>query len=478
MTSAKRQNLLKSSVVYAFGMILPKLLGILLLPIFTRILSPDDYGVLAYTNSIVDFLFIFSVLSLNSYVLRFWMDYDRDDDRGRRRMVGAVFTFLCVLNLVLQGLCFLVGPLAVSGFDVQVPFYPYFALALVGNYFNMMSVIPLAVYRLLDRPGAYIGLTIFRSLLYYTLAYVMVVHLDQGLLGMYLAQVVAYAFTSVFYVHTIWRHGSFTWDLGVIREGLVFSLPLIPGVVAHLVIRLIDRVMLEAYVSMDRLGLYSIGYTLGFFSLIILIQSGYRAFEPAVFQAWGRDGFDVLWRRLRSVFVAFIVVAAVGVGLLSRELLTVLTGPKFHVAYRVVPVVALAACLRGVGLLYALILISAKKTRASTQMVLAGAVVNVGVNLALIPSLGIMGAAWSSVASFGVMILAGYLLCERGGPGRALAPLARDGLAVAAGAVLVGTVVYGLEPELTWFWLGIKLLLVLGYAALIAVHYKLWRLVR
>jgi len=472
-----RQNLLKSSAVYAFGMILPKMMSIILLPIFTKVLGPEDYGVLAYTSSIVEFLFVFSLLSLNSYVLRFWMDYDPDDDKGRRRLVGAVFTFLCGFNLLLFGGGFIIGPLAVSGFDIQVPFFPYFALALTANYFNMMSVIPLAVFRLLDRPGTYVALTVSRSLIQYAVAWILVVYLDWGLLGMYVAQVAVFALFSVLYVRVIWRHGTFNWDLGLIRKGLVFALPLLPGALAHLVIRVIDLVMLEAQVSLDRLGVYSIGYTLGFFSLAVLVQGGYRAFEPVIFQAWNRDDFDATWRKIRGVYVALVFVAGVGVGLLGPELLHVLTTPRFHGAFKVVPVVALGASLWAVSLLFTIVLVAAKKTRASTWVIIAGAAVNVSVNLVLIPLLGIMGAAWSSVLSFGVMVPLAYVICERNGLLRARDLLLRDLLALAAGAALVGSVVFAIAPEPSWSWFGIKLLLVLGYAALMAVLYRLWRFV-
>ena len=469
---------MRSGAVYALGMIVPKLMSILLLPIFTKLLGPEDYGVLAYTNSIIEFLFVFSILSLNSYVLRFWMDYEPGDEEGRRRLTGAVFTFLCVFNLLLLGGAFAVGPLLISGFGVQVPFFPYFALALTANFFNTLSVIPLAMFRLLDRPGAYVGISISRSLIQYGVAYVLLVHMDMGLLGMYVAQVGVFAVFSLVYLRVIWRIGSFTWDLGLVRQGLVFALPLLPGAVAHQVIRVIDRVMLEAHVSMERLGLYSIGYMLGFFSIMVLVQGGYRAFEPTIFQVWGRDDFEASWRRIRGGFVALLLVAGVGVGLLGREFLQVLTSPRFHESYRIVPVVALAAVLRGMGMMFTILLVAAKRTKAATQVLLVGAVVNVLVNLALIPTLGIMGAAWSSVAAFGIMVPLAYLICERHGILRARDTLGRDLVAVAAAAALVGWVVYGVAPEPSWAWFGLKLFLCLAYAALVAVLYRLWRFVR
>ncbi len=474
----KRKNLLRSGAIYAVGMIIPKLMSIVLLPIFTRYLGPEDYGILAYTSSVIEFLFVFSVLSLNSYVLRFWMDFAPGDDAGRRRLIGAVFSFLCAFNVVIMAGGFSLGPLAVSGLGIQVPFFPYFALALISNFFNMTSVLPLAVFRLLDRPAQYVGLTVSRSLLQYGVAYVLVVHLGWGLLGMYVAQAGVYAVFSLLYLRVIWRHGSFTWDLGLVRKGLLFSLPLLPGVMSHLVIRLIDRLMLEAWVSLDRLGIYSIGYTLGFFSLMVLIQGGYKAFEPVIFQAWSRDGFEATWRRIRVVFVSLLLVAAVAVGLLGREFLQILTTARFHEAYRVVPVVALAACLRGFGLLFSILLVAAKRTTIAAAVVLAGAAVNVGMNLVLIPRLGILGAAWSSVAAYGIMAPLAYVACERLGILRVRDLLVRDLLALAAGIALVGAVVYGQGGAPSWGLFGLKVLLILVYGAGVAVLYRVWTYLR
>lgn len=468
----KRKNILASGAIYAFGMILPKIISVLLLPIFTRYLGPEDYGILAYTNSMMEFLLVFSLLSLHSYVLRFWMDYAPNDDAGRRRLVGGVFVFLCALNVVILAGGFTLGPLAISALDVQVPFFPFFALALVSNFFNMTSVLPLAVFRLLDRPAHYIALTASRSFLQYGLAYILVVHLGWGVLGMYVAQISVFAVYSLLYVRIIWRHGSFVWDMALIRKGLAFSLPLFPGVLSHLVIRIIDRLMLEAEVSLEALGLYSIGYTLGFFSLMVLIQGGYRAFEPVIFQAWGHQGFEETWRRIRTVFVPLLLVAAVGVGLFGRELLLVLTTQRFYAADKVIPVVALAACLRGGGLLFSILLIAAKRTKVATIVVFVGAAVNVVMNLLLIPRLGILGAAWSSVAAFAVMTPLAYLLCERLGLIRARDVLIRDLLALSGGMALVGGMVYGVAGEPSWGLFILKMVLVLGYAAGVAILYR------
>jgi len=84
-------------------------------------------------------------------------------------------------------------------------------------------------------------------------------------------------------------------------------------------------------------------------------------------------GFDALWRKIRGVFLSLILVAGVGVGLLGRELLVVLTTPRFYDADQVVAVAAFAACLQAMSLMFMTLLVAAKKTFASTKVVMLGA---------------------------------------------------------------------------------------------------------
>ena len=74
------------------GDIIPKVIGLFLMPILTRYLSPEDYGIMTYTESIALFVYAFTILSLNSYLLRHYSDISSDIEK--KKFVGNLFVFI------------------------------------------------------------------------------------------------------------------------------------------------------------------------------------------------------------------------------------------------------------------------------------------------------------------------------------------------------------------------------------------------
>jgi len=468
------RKMLGNAALYSIGEIIPKAVRILLLPVFTRYLLPEEYGILAYTSSVVAFLFVLSILSLNTYIIRFYFDFDPDDEMSRRKLIGNVFVFMLIFNSAMTAVALIIGPWVVAYYGVDVPFYPYFILALLGNFFNVLSVVPMAVYRIKKQAGIFIVLSVSRAVLQTVVALVLVVGFEVGVIGVYWSVVgVGAAYAWVYFV-VIYRHGIFTLDVAQIRRALAFSLPIIPAAMSHLVIDLADRIMLESRVTLDRLGLYSVAYTLGF-GMTVVIQGGYKAFEPELFQAHGTKGFVGVYDRIKRTFLFVVMVAGAGLALFSPELLLVMTSPRFHDASGIVPIVVLAACLRAVGMLFSIMLIASKHTVLSTVVVVLGAVVNVSTNLVLIPTFGIVGAAWSTVAAFAVMAPLAYLFCERLGILRVRGLLVRDLLAFIVVGVTVWWFVYSWIPAGVGLAVAVKAGVWLVLAGLLGLIYGIWR---
>ena len=85
------------------------------------------------------------------------------------------------------------------------------------------------------------------------------------------------------------------------KSALKFSLPLIPGAISFIILDISDRIILEKYVSLKELGLYSIAYTLGF-GLNVVINGSYRAFEPILFKSFSTEDFSEIFIRIKNNF--------------------------------------------------------------------------------------------------------------------------------------------------------------------------------
>ena len=139
------------------GEIVPKVVGLFLMPVFTKYLSPEDYGIMSYTEAIAVFMYIFSVLSLNSYLLRSYSE--TNSDLEKKKFVGNLFVFIMSYNIVVMFVFSAVLSIVFQVMEMQVNFFPYMFLALLTNFFNIFAVIPMALYRIQEKAGKFVGLS-------------------------------------------------------------------------------------------------------------------------------------------------------------------------------------------------------------------------------------------------------------------------------------------------------------------------------
>ena len=112
-------SLLKNTIYYSVGEICPRIISFFLLPVYTHFLSPADYGILSYTNTVMLFLFALGTLSLNSFVLRYYFIWNKEHER--RRLIGSVVSVILVMNLLILGLAFCFLPHLIDKYHIQVP---------------------------------------------------------------------------------------------------------------------------------------------------------------------------------------------------------------------------------------------------------------------------------------------------------------------------------------------------------------------
>ena len=225
---------------------------------------------------------------------------------------------------------------------------------------------------------------------------------------------------------------------------------------------LADRRILAAFVSMSEVGLYSVGYTFG-----TAVKFALSAFEPAwqpfvSAQMSKPEGRQTLARLVTYVLSGF-VFCALGVAVLGREVVRLMTAPAFHAAAPVVPVVALAYLLHGVFLLTSIGIGISKKARYYPIVTLASAGTNVAGNLLLIPRFGILGAAWATVASYVVMAGLGLLISQRLHP----IPFELGRLARVVAPAVVVYAVSLLSPEAFVPAVAVKCALLLAFPVLV-----------
>jgi len=395
-----QSKIVKNTFFYAVGELLPKVVSLLLLPVYTRFLTPEDYGIISYTQTIITFLAVLGTFALNTYVLRFY--FIHKDENERRTLFGTIQLFVVFLNVIILLMAFLVMPSIIDHYHIQVPWYPYFLLAFIINFLDCFSIIPMVVYRIRQEAVKFVILGLSRTILTVLLTLYLVVYLKSGLIGTFQAQL--YVNVPYLFVYLVVMHKYARWQIKwqYIKEGLNFSAPLISGTICYMLLSVSDRIILERNVSIGDLGIYNIACQMSL-ALSIVIRSGYRSVEPIIFQEYGKAGYYQFIRKIQSVFFCSIYVGAMIIALFSQEIFQLMTTEAFYNGYLLVPALIVGVIMTGQNMIYGGVLQGEGRTKLQGLATLVGAIVSVVVNLTLIPLYGIYAAAVASAVSFFVM---------------------------------------------------------------------------
>jgi O-antigen/teichoic acid export membrane protein len=403
---------IRNTGIYTLGNALPQVVNVLLLPIFTRFLSPADYGILNYTTALNAFFFIAGSFSIHSYLLRHYFECRSEEER--RTMFGVVFLFLLAYNFLLLGAEFLVLPLAFGYLNTQVPFNPYVKYALLLNFVEVMATIPMAYFRMRQEAVRFVLVSFSRVLLSAGLSLYFVVGMKLGVLGRFYGLLGDAAVFLVVYLTIIFRISRLKWNWAVLRAALSFSWPILPGAIFLSVTTMSDRLFLERFVPLPQMGIYALGATicsgLGFFTNGI-----YRAVEPEIYRASRQSDFTVKIMKMKRCLVLVLLLVGLLTVSFSREIVTLLASSRFRESYKLLALLVIPVIVQGITMPANCYLLSVYKTRYLPWIALAGAAASVTSNLTLIPVLGIHGAALSAILASAVTMLMYKVYTEGGG---------------------------------------------------------------
>lgn len=437
-------------------------LQFLLLPLYTKWMSPREYGVLALLLLFSSFAKILFRMGLDAGYFR--VHYDQPGRREQRRLAGTVALFASGVGTALFLLTVaLSGTIARLLSTDEPPPSLWVVLSAADVWVATFCFVPQSLLRIEGRPGLFAALAALRHAATIGLKVYLLLQ-GHGVVGVLVADVAATTLFAVVLSPILLRGTTLALDWKLLRPALAFGLPKVPHGLLVQSQNLIDRRILELFVSMADLGVYHVGYTLG--GAVKFAMSAFEpAWQPFLYEQVKKEGAPQLVARVVTYVFAAFLFCGTGLAVLGRELLVLMTDARFHGAAPIVPVVAFAYVLHGAFLLGSVGIGITRSARYYPLVTAVSAAVNIGANLLLIPRFGPLGAAWATVASYAAMAGFGIFLSQRLWPvpfewGR----LGRL-VAIAGGVLGVGWAApAALLPGLVWK--GVGLLSGLGLGAL------------
>ena len=390
----------RHSAIYGLGGLVQRILAVLLLPLYTRYLSPSDYGIVETLIALTTVLVITLRLGITNAFFRFY--FDRPDPAHRRLVLRTSFWFtmgMATLGLVV-GAAFsreISSVLFGSADEAEVVAAAFVGLWAQMNYEQLTSL-----FRVEERSVAFVCASLANVFLTIAITLLLVVSLEKGAIGVIVGN---FSGTLIVYLALLgYRREQLglQFDRGLLREMNHFGIPLVPTALFLWVTNFSDRFFLVKLADVAEAGLYSVGVRVA--SAMVLLLTAFRMAWPA-FAYSIKDEREA--RRTYAYVLTYLTVVtawvALALTLLSPWLVDLLAAPRFADSASVVGPLAFATVSYASYIVIAIGVGRARRTQFNWVVTGAAAVVNVALNLALIPPYGMMGAALATVAAYTTM---------------------------------------------------------------------------
>jgi len=380
--------------------IIQRFLAFILLPLYTRFLTPDDYGIVAVVSSLVITLEILFMFSLGGAITKFYFEY-KDNPPELKRFYGTVFLFLFIVSVTLSTISIIFGPVFLSPFLDKIEFYPYMAVAIAGLFFFPVYDLYLNMLQTEERTVEFSIVTISCFVFKTILSIIFVVGMKNGAIGPIAAESISnLIFFAVAFVR-IRKKITFTIDIKYLKTALAYSIPLLPHTLVTQIKHIADKLFLNSMIGTAAAGIYNIGFQIGNLTAVIAMAIN-RAYIPVFMESMKSQEKESLekLKKLSAFLVFFYCTFSFVLSIFSREVIIVLTTEKYYQAYLVVPFIAFSFAARGIYFLFVnTLFFYEKKTKLVAVISILTAALNIALNYSFIKLFSISGAAAATMTS-------------------------------------------------------------------------------
>ena len=400
------------------GQTIATLFGFISFPVFTRILTQGEYGIMSLVATTIALLVALTKGGLSGGIVRYYAEYNTSQEQRDIFSSTIFFRGLIIACIaVLLYLLVLQFPPTLLGLNEEI--VSYFMIMAVYVFIRPMNII---VLNLLQTSGKTIlfnivtilerGAPVFFSIL--LLLYVI------GQFAGYFGGLVLGELT-VSLVLFIWFFSTYKVNIKKVSYKLSldlisFGLPLLLSEILYLLLSYLDRYLIFALKGEDALGVYSVGHNMAFYVSNILMVSLTSTIIPlytSTYQNEGREKTEAFLSKAVHYMLILLIPTWFGYCALAEDIFIDFTSEKYASAAAFSPIILLGSFCFGMNSIFSAGLFLQKKTKQISAILCAGFVVNILTNLLLIPKYGVLGSAFASLLGYVVVMILTIIFSNR-----------------------------------------------------------------
>jgi O-antigen/teichoic acid export membrane protein len=405
-------GLVSDALTYGASSMLGQILSFLLLPLYTRYLTPEDYGIIALLTIVITLFTPLANLGMTNAIFRRFNTSKTAQERRNVLSTGLYSVLVSSLLLTLTGLTILAEP--ITNLLLEDLAYTWLMqLAILTGTFNTVGQVPNVILRADRRVKIAATLNVITLFINIVITIALVVSLQMGVAGVIIANLISSIITLFLRFIFVRRQISLYFELYIWRRMLTYGLPFLPHRLQSIGLAQFGVFLIAEVLGKHDAGLYSIAIRISM-PMTFVVGAIQKAWVPYKFQIHAEDDApEQFFRSTVTYYIAAITYLWLGVSLWGPEVVRLLTTPEFHDAALLVPFVALIPFAMGGYFMFGTGIELSDNTLPMPVVSLAGLITVIATSVVLMPALGALGAALATSLGWVIMAASIYYFSQK-----------------------------------------------------------------
>jgi len=405
----------KETAIYGLSTIIGRFLNFILVPFYTNVLKPDQYGIVTTIYAYIAFLNIIYSYGMESAYMRYASSLEIG---SKKENFSTPFISIFLTSLLFSSIIHIFSEKIANLINIPIDFSVCIRYSAWILFFDALCIIPLSALRLEGKAMIFSTIKIVNIVVNVTLNIVLLLKFKLGVYGVFISGVASSALTFLMVLPIILKNLSFSFLKRLYIELLKFGLPYIPSGLSAIVIQVIDRPILKALTDDATVGIYQANYRLGIFMMLFVSMFDY-AWRPFFLRNANNPDAKKLFSRVMTYFTLVGALLFILVSLLIEDFVKLkilgryIIHPDYWLGLGIVPIVLLGYLFNGIYVNLIVGIYIQKKTKYLPYITGIGAIANILGNYTLIPILGMYGSAWATLISYLIMAISLFIAVQR-----------------------------------------------------------------
>ncbi len=412
----KIKSLSKQTLIYGTSTIIGRFINFLLVPFYTNIFLPSEYGVIAIVYSFIAFLNIIYSAGLEQGFFKFASSKEIGSEKQN---FSIPFYSILINSAFFSAILFLLsvqisGAYLLKGTSPDIIKYSAYIL-----FLDAIVLVPFARLRLVNKAKKFAAVKIINIAVNVALNFILILKYKMGIEAVFISNLAASVITLLILLRDIIKNLALSFNKKLFGELLQFSLPYVPAGIAAIVVQVIDRPVMLLLTNEANVGIYQANYRLGIFMMLIVSMFDY-AWRPFFLNNAKDVNAKGIFSNVMTYFTGFCSVILVILTFFIEDIVKIplpgrgtLIGSGYWSGLYVVPIVLFAYIFNGIYINLMPGIYFEKKTKYLPLITGLGALVNIAGNFILIPLIGLYGAAIATFLSYFAMAVYIYYVSQK-----------------------------------------------------------------